>query len=44
MNKAKGLTDTVIVVSRKACKSIQRKLSVAYGRAASKQEDSPRRL
>lgn len=37
MNKAKGLTDAVIVVSRKAFKSIQRKLSVAYERAASKQ-------
>ena len=37
MNKAKGLRDVALVVSRKACKSIQRKLSVAYGRAASKQ-------
>ena len=37
MNKAKGLTDAVLVVNRKACKSIQKKLSVAYGRAASKQ-------
>ena len=36
MNKAKGL-DAALVVSRKACKSMQRKLSVAYGRAASKQ-------